>query len=116
MKNTEHLFNLVFGFGLLIYALMFKYGYFRGKQNNRFNKILNMDELIFPTVTEEISQQADKICFKVAALMALLTALNGVLSYEYGVENYSFVFFVVAFPGLMFFRTVFLYIKTKKRT
>jgi hypothetical protein len=112
MKN---LINLAIAFVMLLYALMFRYGYFRGKQNNKYRKTINLDEILFPGLDENLAHRVDLICFWVVLCMTMLTAINGGMSALFtSVPNVSMIFLVIAFPGVMIFRFFYICVKRKK--
>jgi hypothetical protein len=108
----ENLINIAIGYGIVIYGLMFRDGWFRGKKDNRYRKIFSFDDAFFPGLDEKKGQKADTICFRVSVLMGILLALNGVLSVVFSaIPNIGMIFIIIAFPGLMIFRFIYLFVK-----
>jgi len=114
--NVDVIGDLGLGFSIFIYALMYKYGYFRGKQNNRLRKIINMDDVIFGGVDEMLAKKADTICFWICTLMACLVAANGILIATLKIFNISMILVLTAFPGAAIFRLAFIYFKRSARS
>ncbi|MDD5491993.1 MAG: hypothetical protein PHV60_04860 [bacterium] len=115
MNNPENLFNIAIGVAIFIYALMYRYGYFRGKQNSRFRKIINMDEFLFPNLNEEIAHRADILSFWVCSFMAVLIVLNGIESALTSIiPNISMIFIVISFPGVLILRIIYILVKKNK--
>lgn len=107
----ENLFSIGIGYGIVIYGLMFRDGWFRGKKNNRYRKMFNFDDAFFPGLDEKKGQKADTICFRVSVLMGILLALNGVLSAFFSmIPNIGMIFVIISFPGLMIFRFIYLFV------
>ncbi|MBK6880618.1 MAG: hypothetical protein IPN65_03360 [Elusimicrobia bacterium] len=108
----ENIFSVGIGYGIVIYGLMFRDGWFSGKKNDRYRKIFSFDDVFFPGLDEKKGEKADTICFRVSVLMGILLALNGVLSAFFrAIPNIGMIFIVVSFPGLMIFRFIYLFFK-----
>ncbi|MFA5162762.1 MAG: hypothetical protein WC421_11035 [Elusimicrobiales bacterium] len=107
--ENENFMSIIFGYGVMIYALMFKEGLFSGKLNTRFRKVVALEKLFFGTISESVISEADSICFKIAILMSIAIMLNGFVSLFWPlVPNISLAFAIVAFPGVMVFRMVYI--------
>lgn len=112
MSREEIFMNIGLGYGIMIYAFMFKEGLFRGKLNNRFRKVINLEELFFGNISEELGKKADAICFKITFLMSICIILNGVLGLIWhSVPTISFIFMIIAFPIVIIFRFLYVYLK-----
>lgn len=108
----DSILNIGLALGILFIAQMYKNGSFRGKQNNRLAKIINFDDFIFPYIDKRLVDKADQWSSIICIVMAILTAVNGVLILvSPKVPNESMIFLVVAIPGAMIFRTIFIFMK-----
>jgi hypothetical protein len=100
-------------FAVLIYALMFRYGYFSGKAKEP-NKIVSLDKFFPYIVDRKLSDKADVVCFWVSLAMAVLIALNGLLSFAAPkIPNIRMLFLMGAFPGAMILRFIYMGFKRK---
>ena len=53
----DNIANVLFVGVILIIALMYRFGVFRGKLNTRFNKIINLDEVVFPGLEKSLADR-----------------------------------------------------------
>lgn len=104
----ENLFNVILAFCVFIYALMFRYGYFSGKQSGP-SRVLGLDRLTGQSSNRKLCDKADRACFWITLTMAILTAANGIASFMLPrIPNISILFLFGAFPGAMVFWIVFV--------
>ena len=106
--RLENLFNFGFAFGLVIVGLMFLEGY--------FHKVtFDLDKFI-PNISSELILNSDKIAFWTCLLMAIFTAINGLLAYYFAsIPNISMIFLVIGFIGSWGVKYIFIY-KYKKKS
>jgi len=106
----ENLFNLVLAFGLLLVGLMYYEGVWhknRSKPSALWN-LIDTDRMLFPSINNPLLfRRGDQLAALICFIGALLTALNGILSYAGLVPNISAIFFFGAlfssFPARVIF-------------
>jgi hypothetical protein len=111
----DRIATLILPAAILGVALMYRFGVFRGRLNSRFNKIINLDEVIFPGLEKDLADRADILCFWICITAAALMVINSVLSALFpSIPNVGLIYLLVSLPGAVLFRLIYFYKKTKR--
>lgn len=110
MITDEHVLSFALGAAMIVYALMFKYGVFRGVENSTYKKIVNLEELLWGNLPENFGKGVDSISFWIALAMGIAIVANAILNLLFPtIPIVSMIFLLVALPGIMVARILMAY-------